>query len=102
MHDELAAGHLAFQRTYLKVKSHYYWPGMLKEIKEYCTTCEICAANTKCNRRAALHPHELATAPFQVVGVDFLGPIRPASPYGNSYIMVMTDYFSVGRSCRPT
>ena len=94
MHDELAAGHLAFQRTYLKVKSHYYWPGILKEIKEYCTTCEICAANTKCNRRAALHPHEAATAPFQVVGVDFMGPIRPASPYGNSYIMVMTDYFS--------
>jgi hypothetical protein len=47
MHDELTAGHLAFQRTYLKVKNHYYWPEMLKDIKEYCTNCEICIANTK-------------------------------------------------------
>ena len=94
MHDEPTAGHLAFQRTYLKTKNHYYWPKMRKDIKEYCKACEVCTANTKSYLRAYLHPHELATSPFQVIGMDFLGPITPKSTNGNSYIMVMTDYFS--------
>ena len=94
MHDAPLSGHLAYLRTYLKVKQNYYWPTMRADIKEYCATCAVCIANTPSRLRAKLHPHELATAPFQVIGMDFLGPIRPASPNGNIYVMVMTDYFS--------
>ena len=32
--------------------------------------------------------------PFQIIGIDFLGPIKPPSTNGNTCIMVMTDYFS--------
>ena len=102
-HDELTSGHLAFSRTYLKVKNHYYWPTMRKDIKEYCTTCPVCIANTRSPFRTPLYPHKLATAPFQVLGMDFIGPITPVSPYRNSYIMVVTDYFSkMGWSCCST
>lgn len=94
MHDVPTAGHLAYQRTYLKIKNHYYWPTMRLDIKEYCRVCETCIANTKSTLRTYLFPHELATAPFQVIGMDFLGPIKPESPNGNKFIMVMTDYFS--------
>ena len=94
MHDVPSAAHLAYQRTYLKVKNNYYWPSMRLDIKEYCTACETCIANTSSKLRTFLHPHELATAPFQVIGMDFLGPIKPQSPNGNKFIMVMTDYFS--------
>ena len=94
MHDAPLSGHLAYLRTYLKVKQNYYWPTMRADIKEYCATCAVCIANTPSRLRAKLHPHELATAPFQVIGIDFLEPIRPASPNGNIYVMVMTDYFS--------
>jgi hypothetical protein len=95
MHDSpLSGGHLAFLRTYLKVKTSYYWPTILADIKEYCKACEICIANTKSNLRAYLFPHELAKAPFQIIGIDFLGPISPISPNGNNCICVMTDYFT--------
>ena len=94
MHDAPLSGHLAYLRTYLKVKQNYYWPTMRADIKEYCATCAVCIANTPARLRAKLHPHELARAPFQVIGIDFLEPIRPASPNGNIYVMVMTDYFS--------
>ncbi|XP_045023874.1 uncharacterized protein LOC123468657 [Daphnia magna] len=67
---------------------------MRKDILEYCQACEICTANMTSTYRALLHPHELAKAPFQVIGMDFLGPITPVSPNGNSYILVITDYFS--------
>ena len=93
-HDDPSSGHLAFLRTYLKVSAFYYWPDMRKEIKRYCETCETCVANSKSNLKTLLHPIELATEPFQIVGIDFLGPIKPASPKGNSCILVITDYFS--------
>ncbi|XP_045023691.1 uncharacterized protein K02A2.6-like [Daphnia magna] len=94
LHDAPMGGHLAFYKTYLKVKNHYYWPTMRADIKEYCQACEICMANTSSTYRALLHPHEIAKAPFQEIGMDFLGPITPISPNGNSYILVITDYFS--------
>ena len=67
---------------------------MRKEIKEYCKACKECNENSKCTLKAYLHPHELAQAPFQVIGIDFLGPIKPASTNGNKHILVVTDYFS--------
>jgi hypothetical protein len=33
-------------------------------------------------------------APFQVIGIDFLGPISPISSKGNNCICVITDNFS--------
>jgi transposase InsO family protein len=33
-------------------------------------------------------------APFQIIGIDFPGPIKPASTNGNKHILVVTDYFS--------
>jgi transposase InsO family protein len=67
---------------------------MRKEIHEYCRACEICTANSKSTLRAYLHPHELANAPFQVIGIDILGPITPESDHRNKHILVITDYFS--------
>ncbi|KZS10356.1 Uncharacterized protein APZ42_025183 [Daphnia magna] len=86
LHDAPIGGHLAFYKTYLKVKNHYYWPTMRKDILEYCQACETCIANTSSTCRVLLHPHEIAKALFQVIGMDFVGPITPASPNGNSYI----------------
>ena len=94
LHDDSSAGHLAFIRTFRKVSALFYWPDIRKDIKEYCDTCPTCVANTKSRVKALLHPHELATAPFQVIGIDFLGPIKPPSLKGNTFIMVITDYFS--------
>lgn len=94
MHDEPTAGHLAYQRTNLRVRNNYYWPNMRAEIKKQCKCCEVCLANSSSKLRAYSFPHDIATAPFQVIGIDFLGPIQPTSSRGNRYVMAMTDYFS--------
>ena len=41
-----------------------------------------------------LNPLELAIRPFEVLGLDFMGPILPHSPLGNNHILVITDYFT--------
>ena len=93
-HDSLLAGHLAFLRTYFRIRDKFYWPEMLKDIKEYCQSCRACSLQRRVVTRAFLHPLEIATAPFEVIGMDFLGPIKPESLNGNQYILVMTDSFS--------
>jgi hypothetical protein len=35
VHNVPCAGHPAYQKTMATVKSHYFWPGMKKEIAEY-------------------------------------------------------------------
>jgi transposase InsO family protein/phosphotransferase system HPr-like phosphotransfer protein len=94
IHDGPMGGHFAFLRTYLRVKNNYYWPTMRKDIKEYCQACVECTSNSKSKLRGCLHPHDLAQAPFQVIGIDFLGPITPSSQNGSKFILVITDYFS--------
>ncbi|KGG51072.1 hypothetical protein DI09_469p10, partial [Mitosporidium daphniae] len=68
---------------------------MLRDVKEYCTSCEPCALGRRVHStKAYLNPLDLATRPFEVLGLDFLGPIKPHSLQGNNYILVITDYFS--------
>ncbi|KZS05510.1 Uncharacterized protein APZ42_031278 [Daphnia magna] len=35
-HDFPLSGHLAYQRTCLRIRDKYYWPTMLSDVKEYC------------------------------------------------------------------
>ena len=48
------ANHFAFQKTYLNIRKRYYWPGMAKEIKEYCKGCITCVTTKNCK---LLHAH---------------------------------------------
>ncbi len=93
-HASLLAGHLAFLRTFFRIRDKYYWPRMLRDIKEYCRTCETCSLQRRVVTRAFLHPLEITSAPFEVIGMDFLEPIKPESNNGNKYVLVMTDAFS--------
>jgi len=33
-------------------------------------------------------------SPWYHIGIDFIGPISPASHQGNRYILTITDYFT--------
>ncbi|KZS03789.1 Uncharacterized protein APZ42_033408 [Daphnia magna] len=58
-----------------------------------CTSCEPCALGRRVhNVKGYLNPLAHATRPFDRLGLDFLGPIKPHSFQGNNYILVITDY----------
>jgi hypothetical protein len=42
MHNVPYAGHPGYQKTMAAVKSHYFWPGMKREIAEYIARCMEC------------------------------------------------------------
>jgi hypothetical protein len=42
IHNVAYVGHPGYQKTVAAVKSHYFWPGMKKEIVEYIARCMEC------------------------------------------------------------
>lgn len=93
-HDSPLSGHLAYRRTCQKLRDKYYWPSMLDDVKTYCEKCEVCDKQRKSKNRATLLSLQPAAGPFERLGLDFLGPLSPRSAEGNSYILVITDYFT--------
>ena len=98
-HDSILAEHLAFLRTYFQIRDKFYRPEMLKDIKEYCQEYGACDLLRSVETRAFLHPLEIATALFEVIGMDFLEPIKPESCNG---IEIDPFFYSTHQTIRYT
>ncbi|XP_054154595.1 uncharacterized protein LOC128953145 [Oppia nitens] len=95
LHDnELSGAHLGFEKTYGKIKERFFWPHCEKSIRKYVNNCESCQLNKVDNKleKGMLQPID-ANEPFEIVGVDILGPLSPTSK-GSKYIIIMIDLFT--------
>lgn len=92
-HDSRLAGHLGVRKTLQKIWSTFYWPGMKKDVANYCRTCHTCQLVGKPNARpdkAPLVPLPVFDAPFDRVMIDVVGPL-PRTAAGNMYIFTLMD-----------
>jgi hypothetical protein len=93
-HDEMAGGHLGLNKTYKKVQERFYWKNMWANVKQLINSCAKCASRKNPKpTRARLHPITSPTKPFDILGVDILGPL-PTTEGGMKYIVVFTDYLT--------
>ena len=93
-HAGPAGGHLGHEKTFRKVRERFFWPGYSQSVKEWCLTCESCAARKAPIPRRRGPLQNIKTGyPFQLVAVDIMGPF-PKTKNGNSYILVASDYFT--------
>ena len=92
-HQGTCGGHLGQEKTLNKLKERFYWPGHYTDVYNWCQTCSTCATrkNPSQRQRSSLGTIP-AEYPTQVMAVDIVGPL-PESDRGNSYIMVVGDYF---------
>lgn len=89
-HDGLS-GHLGVQKTYKKLLSHYFWPGMRKSISEYVKSCHTCQMVGKPNQPippAPLTPVPIMSEPFEKVMIDCVGPLPPTRK-GSKYLLTI-------------
>lgn len=89
-HDTL--GHFGFNKSYESLRSSYYWPNMRRDLDEaYIPACAECQRNKDRTSKPAgpLHPLPIPDARFDVVGIDFIGPLPEED--GKDTIMTMTD-----------
>uniref|UniRef100_A0A3B3HBU1 Gypsy retrotransposon integrase-like protein 1 n=1 Tax=Oryzias latipes TaxID=8090 RepID=A0A3B3HBU1_ORYLA len=86
------AGHLGHLKTYARLAKRFYWPGMFKDVRDFCASCPQCQL-TSLNKvkQAPLHPLPVISTPFQRIAMDIVGPLEKSSS-GNKYILVICDY----------
>ncbi|XP_071941924.1 uncharacterized protein [Antedon mediterranea] len=73
-HDIPLAGHLGRKKTLDGIKQRFFWPGIRKDVTEYCNTCEICQKTSK----------------YRTKFKDFMIPMSVISePFGQIYMNVV-------------
>jgi hypothetical protein len=92
MHNVPYAGHPGYQKTVAVVNSHYFCPGMKREIDEYITRCMECQ-NVKAEHRhptGLLQPLPIPEWKWLVVMMDFITGL-PRTTKLHDLIMVVVD-----------
>jgi hypothetical protein len=92
MHNVPYAGHPGYQKTIAVVKSHYFWPGMKREIAEYIARCMECQKVKVEHRHPAglLQPLPIPEWKWEVVTMDFITGLPRIAKMHDS-IMVVVD-----------
>ncbi|CAF4980388.1 unnamed protein product, partial [Rotaria sp. Silwood1] len=96
-HDTPANGaHFGRDKTIYKIKQRYFWPLMYKDINNYVKSCITCAQYNPSRQKTPgkLRPIKPPEGVWQLVSMDFHGPINPPSRRGNKYIICLTDILS--------
>ncbi len=69
-------GHLGGEKVARMVGRYFLWPGMVKEIEEYCRSCKVCQVKNKSRpRKVPAVDRPVLTEPFESVAVDLVGPL---------------------------
>lgn len=85
------AGYLGVIKSYEKIVRHLYWPGMMKDVGDFCNNYAICQSAEKSNvkfPKAPLHPIPVCEETFSRVIINCKGTL-PRTKRGNKYILTI-------------
>ncbi|XP_010523588.2 PREDICTED: uncharacterized protein LOC104801906, partial [Tarenaya hassleriana] len=91
-HSSDYAGHFGTSKTATKIlHAGFYWPTLFKDVHKFVSSCDTCQRTGNIGRRHEMpQRYILEVEPFDVWGIDFMGPFP--SSCGNQYILVAVDY----------
>ena len=95
-HGSIMAGHLGVNKTYHKILTYFYWPGLKKDVVQFCRLCHVCQLVGKPNQAvpaAPLQPIPVCGEPFSHVLIDCVGPL-PKTKLGNQYLLTVMCKFT--------
>jgi len=85
-------GHYSADLTLKKLMGHYYWLIRTKDTHVFCRSCQSCQLMGR--KRPSQVPRPVVQLqPLDIIGIDGLHPISPASD-GYKYILIVVDYFT--------
>ena len=94
LHSGAVGGHLGEDKTLNRLRERFYWPGHTEDVRKWCQQCSECAMRkTPVPKQRAQHTNVHPGYPLQLVAMDLLGPL-PESSQKNSYVLVVSDYFT--------
>ena len=95
-HASPMAGHLGLNKTYQKILNHFHWPGLKKDVTQFCKSCHVCQMVGKPNQpipATPLQPIPVCGEPFSRVLIDCVGPL-PKTKSGNQYFLTIMCQFT--------
>lgn len=72
---------------------YFWWPTLIKDIKEYVAACSICTRSKTCNQQPSglLQPLPIPERPWYHISVDFVTDLTPSQ--GNTTILTIGNCF---------
>jgi hypothetical protein len=94
IHDSPLGGHLGIFKTINKIRSHFFWKRMGKDIRSRGRACHSCALSKPAqSSRLGFLASEVAQRPKQNFFVDYVGKLT-LSKVGNTAFVICVDAFS--------
>ena len=93
-HNDRVLLHVSADRMYALFRTRFFWPGMHKDVVDWCASCVKCKSH-KPNQplnHGLLEPI-IAESPFETVHIDIKGPYKETRS-GHKYILVCMDHFT--------
>ena len=87
-HDVPVAGHFSYKKTFAKCIEDFWWPGIFKDVYNYCRSCDVCQRTSSKGlvKRVPMERMPIKNVPFQRVAIDLIGPFIPASSEGRQCV----------------
>lgn len=93
-HTDSTSAHLASKKALPRMRRECYWPQMTRDLIAFESECASCMEHKVPRRGPVGDLHSIsATQPWEMIGMDILGPL-PTSRRGYNYVIVFMDYFS--------
>ena len=75
-HDHMLAGHLGIAKTIARIKRHYIWKGLKRDVVIHVTSCILCARRKAIGAtKAPLQPLPPVYEIWERIAMDIVGPI---------------------------
>ena len=95
-HDHPSSGHFAIDRTWARLRAHYFWPNAKEDVSNWVKSCTTCASFNPPPHgyhKDQLQPIQSSDR-FELVCYDLAGPFMPISRDGFRYALILVDHFT--------
>ena len=84
--------HISFQRTFDQIHEKYVWPGMRRDVSNWCKTCTTCQqSKVTLHTKAPLSTFEKSN-PFSFIHLDLVGPLPQSN--GFKYLLTIIERYT--------
>lgn len=95
VHNTPTAAHGGIIKTLELLRRYLYWPGMIRDVRNYIRNCDICKSTKAPNfiMKPPMGSLVQSERPFQRMYVDLLGPY-PRSKTGHIGLLIVLDHLT--------
>ncbi|MBW0529171.1 hypothetical protein O181_068886 [Austropuccinia psidii MF-1] len=94
-HDKIYYGHLSEDRAIERIKTCSWWPSRIKDVIEYCHSCDRCQkANKATGKRSGLMIHiQEPSTPWEVDHMDWVTALPPGGDKSYNACLVIVERY---------